>query len=72
MLRAHGQRLFHTILLHFHLPWRSCAGAAIYMDGLLAFLFLTPTVGALGLGGGAPEEDHECALAGAAIIENNS
>jgi len=42
------------------------------MDGLLAFLFLTPTVGALGLGGGAPEEDHECALAGAAIIENNS
>ena len=26
-------------------------------------------IGALGLGGGAPDEDHECALAGAAAIE---
>ena len=25
-------------------------------------------IGALGLGGGSPEEDHECALAGAAAI----
>jgi glc operon protein GlcG len=27
-------------------------------------------IGALGLGGGAPDEDHECALAGAAAIES--
>ncbi|MCG8324806.1 MAG: heme-binding protein, partial [Thiotrichales bacterium] len=27
-------------------------------------------IGAIGLGGGSPEEDHECALAGAAVIEN--
>jgi len=26
-------------------------------------------IGAIGLGGGAPDEDHECALAGANIIE---
>ena len=25
---------------------------------------------ALGLGGGAPDEDHECALAGAAAVES--
>ncbi len=25
-------------------------------------------IGALGLGGGAPDEDHECALAGAAVV----
>jgi uncharacterized protein GlcG (DUF336 family) len=49
-----------------------CAGAAIYKDVMSGIVFHTPTVGALGLGGGAPEEDHECTLAGAAIIENNS
>ena len=26
-------------------------------------------IGAIGLGGGSPEEDHECALAGAAVIK---
>ena len=26
-------------------------------------------IGAIGIGGGSPEEDHECALAGAAILE---
>lgn len=26
-------------------------------------------IGAVGLGGGSPEEDHECALAGAKVIE---
>jgi len=27
-------------------------------------------IGALGLGGGSPDEDHECALAGAAVVES--
>ena len=26
-------------------------------------------IGAIGIGGGSPEEDHECALAGAAVLE---
>ena len=26
-------------------------------------------IGAIGLGGGSPEEDHQCALAGAAVVE---
>lgn len=26
-------------------------------------------IGAIGLGGGSPDEDHECALAGAAVIK---
>ena len=28
-------------------------------------------IGAIGLGGGSPDEDHQCALAGAAIIEQS-
>jgi uncharacterized protein GlcG (DUF336 family) len=39
----------------------SPGGLPIFRDGRL--------IGAVGLGGGAPDEDHECALAGAAIIE---
>ena len=39
----------------------SPGGLPIFRDGHL--------IGAVGLGGGAPDEDHECALAGAAIIE---
>ncbi|OGT71888.1 MAG: hypothetical protein A2W76_06875 [Gammaproteobacteria bacterium RIFCSPLOWO2_12_47_11] len=27
-------------------------------------------IGAIGLGGGSPNEDHECALAGAEVLEN--
>jgi len=26
-------------------------------------------IGAVGIGGGAPDEDHECALAGAAVVK---
>lgn len=39
----------------------SPGGLPIFRDGHL--------IGAVGLGGGAPDEDHECALAGAAVIE---
>ena len=39
----------------------SPGGLPVFREGRL--------IGALGLGGGAPEEDHECALAGAAAIE---
>lgn len=28
-------------------------------------------IGAIGIGGGSPEEDHECALAGAAVLEKD-
>lgn len=38
----------------------SPGGLPIFRDGHL--------IGAVGLGGGAPDEDHECALAGAAVI----
>jgi len=38
----------------------SPGGLPIFKDGHV--------IGALGLGGGSPEEDHECALAGAAAI----
>ena len=39
----------------------SPGGVPVFKDGHL--------IGALGLGGGAPDEDHECGLAGAAAIE---
>ena len=38
----------------------SPGGLPIFRDGHL--------IGAVGLGGGAPDEDHQCALAGAAVI----
>jgi len=38
----------------------SPGGLPLFRDGHL--------VGAIGLGGGAPDEDHECALAGAAVL----
>ena len=39
----------------------SPGGLPIFRDGHL--------IGAVGLGGGSPDEDHECALAGAVVIE---
>jgi len=39
----------------------SPGGLPIFKDGRV--------IGALGLGGGAPDEDHGCALAGAAVVE---
>lgn len=38
----------------------SPGGVPIYRDGHV--------IGALGMGGGSPDEDHECALAGAATV----
>ena len=38
----------------------SPGGVPIYRDGHV--------IGALGMGGGSPDEDHECALAGAAAV----
>jgi uncharacterized protein GlcG (DUF336 family) len=40
----------------------SPGGLPVFKDGRV--------IGALGLGGGAPDEDHECALTGAAAIES--
>jgi len=40
----------------------SPGGLPVFRDGRV--------IGALGPGGGAPDEDHECALAGAAVIES--
>ena len=38
----------------------SPGGVPIMKDGRV--------IGALGLGGGSPDEDHECALTGAAVV----
>ena len=38
----------------------SPGGLPLFMDNHI--------IGAIGLGGGSPDEDHECALAGAAVI----
>ena len=40
----------------------SPGGVPVFKDGRM--------IGALGLGGGAPDEDHECALKGAAVAES--
>ena len=39
----------------------SPGGLPIFRDGHL--------IGAIGLGGGSPDEDHQCALAGAAVVK---
>jgi len=54
-------------LLWYSLP-SVVPAQALPSPGGLPILRDDHVIGAIGLGGGSPEEDHECALAGAAVV----